>query len=64
MCLMHSETKHTEMLEWIKERLMAGPSKEKGWLTLRKTLNSLMVFQEKFLIGKIQGKDCRDVTFF
>ena len=43
---------------------MAGPSKEKGWLTLRKTLNSLMVFQEKFLIAKIWGKDCKDVTFF
>ena len=43
---------------------MAGPNKENWRLMLKKTLNSLIVFQEKFLIGKIWGEDCRVVTFF
>jgi len=43
---------------------MAGPNKENWRLMLRKTLNSRMVFQGKFLIGKIWREDCRVVSFF
>ena len=63
MCLTHIEVKQTETLEFgaERERCIAEPSKENGWLVL-KSPEHPNSFQGVF-IGKIWGEGCRVCDF-
>ena len=60
---MHCEAKQMETLEFGAEKgLLQGRARRMGCLC-SKTLNSMVVLGEKFLIGKIRGEGCRVCDF-
>ena len=64
MCLMHSEAKQTETLEFgAKKGLLQGPNKEYGSLYARDP-NSPMVFREEFLKANFGERASGCIPFF